>query len=97
MNRQPHVTRYLDDEERQLIDAVEVEGFVPKSVLTPELVVQMQEAARNTLNEGTEKVSIRLAKTDLARAKALALREGIPYQTLLKSIIHKGLRQESSS
>ena len=38
------------------------------------------------------KVSIRLARTDLARIKARALWEGIPYQTLIKSILHQAVR-----
>jgi predicted DNA binding CopG/RHH family protein len=52
---------------------------------------QMQEAARNTLNESSEKISIRIARSDLARVKARALRDGVPYQTLIKSIIHQAV------
>lgn len=98
MNKQPSVGKYLDDEERELIEVIEADNYVPSpSQLSPERLELFRQAARNTLNEGTEKVSIRLARTDLARAKANALREGIPYQTYLKSIIHKGLRQGNSS
>lgn len=98
MNTKPAVGKYLDNEERELIEAIEADDYVPSpSQLSPERLELFRQAAQNTLNEGTEKVSIRLARTDLARAKAHALREGIPYQTLLKSIIHKGLRQGSSS
>ncbi len=97
MNKTPHVSKYLDDEERALIEAIEADDYVPGvSRLTPDLLAKMKEAARNTLNEGTEKVSIRIARSDLARARANALREGIPYQTYLKSLIHKGLRQSSA-
>ena len=62
-----------------------------KSLLTPELKAEMQEAARNTLNESSEKISIRIAHSDLDRVKARAFREGIPYQTLIKSIIHQAV------
>lgn len=92
MNKEPYVENYLDDEERELIEAMEADDYVPgKSLLTPELRAQMQEAARNTLNESSEKISLRIAQTDLARVKARAFREGIPYQTLIKSIIHQAV------
>lgn len=98
MKNEPTVSKFLDDEERALIEAIEADNYKPgKSLLTPELMAQMQQAARDTLNESSEKISIRIARTDLARAKAQAFREGIPYQTYLKSLIHKSLRQGSSS
>lgn len=93
MTKTPHVATFLDDEERELIEAIEAEDYEPgQSLLTPELMAQMQDAARNTLNETSEKISIRIAQSDLARVKARALREGIPYQTLIKSIIHQAVR-----
>lgn len=90
---EPHVANYLNDEERELIKAIEADDYTPgQSLLTPELMAQMQAAARNTLNETSEKISIRIAQSDLARVKARALQEGIPYQTLIKSIIHQVVR-----
>ncbi len=98
MNKAPSVGKYLDDEERELIEAIEADDYVPApNQLSPERLELFRQAARNTLNEGTEKVSIRIARSDLARVKAIALREGLPYQTYLKSLIHKSLRQENSS
>jgi predicted DNA binding CopG/RHH family protein len=98
MSKEPYVGKYLDDEERELIEAFEADDYVPgPSQLTPERLEFFRQAARNTLNEGTEKVSIRIARSDLARAKAQALHEGIPYQTYLKSLIHKSLRQSRAS
>ena len=92
MTKEPHVTNYLDDEERELIEAIEADDYEPgQNLLTPQLMAQMQEAARNTLNETSEKISIRIAQSDLARVKAQALRQGVPYQTLIKSIIHQAV------
>lgn len=92
MTKKPYVENYLDDEERELIEAIEADDYEPgESLLTPELRAQMQEAARNTLNETSEKISIRIAQSDLARVKAKAFREGVPYQTLIKSIIHQAV------
>ena len=92
MKKDPYVENYLDEEERELAQALEADDYAPgESLLTPELKAQMQDAARNTLNEGSEKISIRIAHTDLARVKAQAFREGVPYQTLIKSIIHRAV------
>ena len=92
MKKEPHVSTYLDDEERELIEAIEADDYEPgESLLTAELLQSMQEAARNTINEASTKVSIRFSRTDLARVKARALKEGLPYQTLIKSIIHQAV------
>ena len=64
---------------------------MPKSVLTPEILGEHKAAARNTINETSTKISLRIEQTDLARFKARALREGIPYQTLIKSILHQAV------
>jgi predicted DNA binding CopG/RHH family protein len=94
MNHEPKIGAYYDDEEKNLIEAMEAaineDDFVPKSIMTPEMVTMYQEAARNTLNEKTVPVTLRVARTDLVRLKARAAREGIPYQTWMKSILHKG-------
>ena len=91
---EPYVAAPLDDEERGLIDAIEAEGYTPgPSGLTPEWMEALQAAARATMAEPSTKVSIRLPRTDLARIKARALREGIPYQTLIKSILHQAVRR----
>lgn len=84
----------LDDEERELFEAIEAEGHVPgQSGLTSDRMEALQAAARATASEPSTKVSIRLARTDLARIKARALREGLPYQTLIKSILHQAVRR----
>ena len=48
----------------------------------------LSEAARRTF-EGTQQISLRVNKHSLQKFKAQALREGIPYQTLINSLIHK--------
>jgi predicted DNA binding CopG/RHH family protein len=93
MSKHPRITNFIDDEEKQLYEAIESEDFIPgESIVTPELLEQMRAAARQTLNESSEKISIRIAQSDLARVKARALREGVPYQTLIKAIIHRAVR-----
>jgi len=90
MNTEPKVKRYLDAEEKELDDAIKQEGFKPgKNTLTPKRLQKLQEAARATINEERTRISLRVPKSDLARLKARALREGVPYQTLINSILHQ--------
>ena len=94
MKNAPYVSQYLDDDEKELIEAIESDSYeVGKNLLTVEILQNLQEAARNTISEASTKVSIRLPRTDLARVKARALKEGLPYQTLIKSIIHQAIDQ----
>lgn len=44
----------------------------------------------------TKTVALRLSVQDIERAKLLAAKKGIGYQTLLKMIIHEGLQAEIS-
>ena len=46
-------------------------------------------AAHRTLREKTKLVSIRVREHDLARLRARSEREGLPYQTLINSLIHQ--------
>jgi predicted DNA binding CopG/RHH family protein len=77
----------LDKEEQELVASVErgewnrVKNF--KSVSQ-----RLQQAAIKTLKKD-QRISIRLAKYDLDGIKAKAAGEGIPYQTLIASLIHK--------
>ena len=45
-------------------------------------------AAKSTLNK-TKNINIRLSERDLYKLKSKAVKEGIPYQTLASSILHK--------
>lgn len=78
-----------DAEEQELLAIMEDESFEPVNIMTPELVEEYRQAARYTMNEGTERVQLRIGRTDLARLKVKALRKGIPYQTYIKSILHQ--------
>ena len=40
-------------------------------------------------------IALRLPGPDLERAREIAERKGIGYQTLLKMLVHEGLRRES--
>lgn len=91
MNRTPIVGPYLDDDEKAMIEAIERDDYNPVSLLTPKLLKEHQAAARATLNEERIKISLRLRSSDLRRLKERASKEGMPYQTLIGSILHKAV------
>ncbi len=77
----------LDKEEEQIVKDFE-EG---KLVRTKDFEKQkqlFQEYARNTLNK-TKNINIRLSEKDLQKLKRKAMEEGLPYQTLASSVLHK--------
>jgi len=47
-----------------------------------------REAARNTLRKD-KRVNIRITERDLVRIQKAAVHEGLPYQTLISSVLHK--------
>ena len=51
-----------------------------------------EKIAKNTLNK-TKNINIRLSERVVSRLKAKAAQEGIPYQTLASSILHKYANQ----
>lgn len=82
-------TYQLDDEERQILTDFEAGLFEN----VPDLAArkkELQEIASNTLNK-TRNINIRISERDLHRLKAKSIEEGIPYQTLASSILHKSV------
>ena len=76
----------LDQEEQKLIAAYESNEF--ESVLTPARKKQIQDAANATFKKD-KRINIRISSRDLEAIQKRALIEGIPYQTLVSSILHK--------
>jgi predicted DNA binding CopG/RHH family protein len=81
----------LDKEEQAEIEEIEaaLEAGTLESV--PDLEKrkkELQQIARASLNK-TKNINIRLTERDLHRLKVKAAKEGLPYQTLASSILHK--------
>jgi predicted DNA binding CopG/RHH family protein len=91
MAKTPTIKPYGDEDERALIESLEAEDATFKSVLTPARRKKLQAAARATMNAEREKITLRISRTDLARLKSKAMQEGMPYQTLINSILHKAV------
>ena len=76
----------LDKEEQELLDAFEAGEF--KSVMTPARKKALQAAAEETLKKD-KRINIRISGRDLVALQRRAAKEGVPYQTLVSSILHK--------
>ncbi|EAQ98048.1 CopG family antitoxin [Congregibacter litoralis] len=76
----------LTEEEQELLEAVEKGEFI--SVLTKNRREQLEAIATNTFKKD-KRINIRISNRDLLAVQSKASQEGIPYQTLVSSIIHK--------
>ena len=76
----------LSKEEALLLKAVEAGKF--ESVLTEKRKNELVRAAKDTVRKD-KRINIRISNRDLKAIQLKATEEGIPYQTLVSSIIHK--------
>jgi len=81
--------KFHDQEELELMKSIETEGWVSVNNLEEE-IKKAKKAAEATLKK-SERMNIRISPNDLRRLKIKAMEEGLPYQTLVSSIIHKYL------
>lgn len=77
----------LDPEEEEVLRAFEEGKLVRVKDFDKEKKL-LVEAARNT-SKKTKNINIRLSEKDVQKLKVRAVKEGIPYQTLASSILHK--------
>ncbi|MDE2297147.1 MAG: hypothetical protein KGK18_03195 [Burkholderiales bacterium] len=76
----------IDDDELEILSAYE-KGKL-KSVATKGELSKFKAAARATAIKD-RRVNIRLSSGDLIDIQVKALEEGVPYQTLIASVLHK--------
>ena len=76
----------LSKEEQELLDSVESGEY--ESTLTDSRKKELETAAANTFKKD-KRINIRISNRDLIAVQSRASEEGIPYQTLVSSIIHK--------
>jgi len=77
----------LDKEERKMLTSVE-RGEWKSARPTGKELQKYLRYARNTLRKN-RRVNIRIPRTDLEAIRIKAVQEGIPYQTLIASVLHK--------
>jgi predicted DNA binding CopG/RHH family protein len=77
----------LSSEEREILDAFE-DGKLKRSKEAANTQKRHQEYAEAMFKKDA-RINIRLSSKDLRGLQKRALAEGIPYQTLVSSILHK--------
>ncbi len=76
----------LDKEELEILNAYEAGEL--KSVMTDERREYIKKSAKQSFKKD-KRINIRLSGRDLAAIQRRALEEGMPYQTLVASVLHK--------
>ena len=77
----------LDDEEKEILEAFD-KGELTRSKNAQTEIEKHKAIAAATFKKDA-RINIRLSSKDLRALQALALKEGIPYQTLVSSVLHK--------
>lgn len=77
----------LDPKEQEILEAFE-NGQLKRAKGASEKIAEHQKFAEATFKKDT-RINIRLSSKDLRALQARALKEGIPYQTLVSSVLHK--------
>ena len=80
---------FIDDDERELIESLD--EIEPQSLGKPdeEKIARLRKAARLHLKRASAKMNIRIAPEELELIKRRADQEGLKYQSLVKSVMHK--------
>jgi predicted DNA binding CopG/RHH family protein len=76
----------LNQEEKEILKSYENDEWV--SVSDPSEIAKYKAAAKNTFKKD-KRVNIRMSEIDLELLQERALIEGLPYQTLMSSVLHK--------
>ena len=76
----------LDKYEEEVLAAFESGALLP--IATKEELEQIRESARATATKD-QRINIRLSTGDLRDIQVIAMQEGMPYQTLIASVLHK--------
>lgn len=81
------MTDKLSNEEKEIFESFEKGEWKSTSDIERRKR-QLKEYVRDTIRKD-KRVNIRISERDLRELKRLALREGLPYQTLISSVLHK--------
>jgi len=77
----------LTKEEKEIVKSFEKGEWVPTADLSRRKK-ELVQYARNTLRKD-KRLNIRISEKDLIELQRKAVREGLPYQTFVASILHK--------
>lgn len=77
----------LDAYEQEIEDAFNEENMVSVPNVE-ERIKEAQQMARNTLKK-KKSITLRVLESDIMRIKRMAANEGMPYQTMIASVLHQ--------
>lgn len=77
----------LEEEEKEILKAYE-KGKLRSVSNVKQEIARYRAYARAALDK-TKNINIRISESDLLKIKARALEKGIPYQTMITSVIHQ--------
>ena len=83
----------LDDEEAELLKAMDDGQFEPAIDLEARKE-ELQKTAASFTKMKRKSINIRIPEYNLSRIKSQANRQGLPYQTLINSILQQYLENE---
>ena len=77
----------LENEEKELLDDFEKNEFVEIPDMETEMKKHVEYAKATFIKN--KRINIRISQKDLESIQRKALEEGMPYQTLISSLLHK--------
>ena len=81
-------TNYIDEQEKELINSLE--DFDLSQIQNDEENSKLlKKSAKAFIKKEETKMNIRISSSELDKIKAVAMQEGLKYQTFIKSVLHK--------
>jgi len=77
----------ISSDESEMISSLESGGY--ESVLNENAEIQRYAKIFQESGNKVKRVNIRMTEWDIEKAQAMAMRQGMPYATLLTSILHR--------
>lgn len=77
----------LDQEEQEILQLFEGGKLKQSKSVSQDKAIAKNLAVMHSKKDS--RINIRLSQFDLNRIKRIAAREGLPYQTLISSVLHK--------
>ena len=81
-------TNYIDNQEKELMSSLE--GIELSQIEHDEKNSELlKKSAKAFVKRQETKMNIRISSAELEKIKAAAFKEGLKYQTFIKSVLHK--------
>lgn len=77
----------LDEEEKEILK--DYERGNPKPIRNAKKEFAKYQSYAKAALDKNKNINIRISEADLLKMKALAFKKGLPYQTLISSVIHQ--------